>query len=941
MTKVKHKSFDLLESESFTSYKVDYFVFEHKSTGAKVYFFKKKDKRSSFLIEFLTPPENSKGVQHIIEHLLLSGSEKYDFGNKDPFFDLLQKKLLSNINASTYPERTRYYFEAIRKKDFFDTLDIYLDAVFNPIFLKRPILFKREAWRIDKDPSGKYIYSGTVLNEMRTASAQPLRILEQAIAKSVFGKSIYDNDSGGLPDEIIKLKYEELTDYYERHYHPSNSRTILFGDMDIDKSLSKLDEYFGKYERNENLLKKNIKLLPKAKNRPAKVTLKYPGQAEDSYMAITFKGAPKSDSQESLALALALSVAFSETGSVREAISESNLCADFSYFEDYDYFYNPIVIFYFMRVLPKNFGKLKKVFLKELNNLKKTGLNKDLLHSKLESMRLAEEISKSSPELSAKLLKWAPKFFWVEDPQQVLRQSEILQEIKQEFERNPEYFDRILDKYILSQDVFFEARAQADEKLEWFPNFNKAGDKLQKISGKKKDNIEKGIREYAAFSNNSKGKSSIKASKVSSVRYASQVKVDEKDRIKIFYKKMPTSNWVHADLFFDISHLSDKDLQNLQLVSLAFSKFATSKHSASELEILKSALMNFNMSLLNLSSDANRKVFLHFSLQYLKENEDRALELSKEIISDTVLDIKKIEYSAREYLSATRNSLSGLGARQYGQIYSESFLDNSAKIEDLLSGISFLQFLSQVNFEASKLQKVWERAIQAPYALAYASGRRQTKLEELLAGFDNKKPKPKKFKENKKMSSKVVALSSNLFSNNFNFLSFKLKKSNPDMKLLNSALQYGLFPEELRDKGGAYGAFALCNAYCDLFSFGTYTDPHIKRTFDIFEKAYAMLSELDEKDLQLAKVRLAFPALNPVPEFLLPKKEFILQERGSSSQKENQILNKLLKLDTEKIKRLTKKTQDLLDKSPKIKLTFIPPRNTKEFKKNQIRHLGL
>ena len=937
-----HKAFKLLESESFPSYKVDYFVFEHKKTGAKVYFFKKKDKRSSFLIEFLTPPENSKGVQHIIEHLLLSGSEKYDFGNKDPFFELLQKKLLSNINAATYPERTRYYFEAIRQKDFFETMDLYLDAVFNPIILKKPVLFKREAWRIDKDPSGNFIYSGTVLNEMRTSAAHSLRILEQAVQKSAYGKSVYDFDSGGLPDEIIKLKYEELVRYYKRNYHPSNSRVFLFGDLDMEKTFAKLDEYFSRYKKDKSILERNLKLLPKAQSVHSKATVSYPGDKKDSYMAISFKGAPKNDFKESLALSLALSAAFSESSKMKNAINSSGLCADFAYFEDYDYFYHPLLVFYFSRVLPSDFGKLKKLFFKELGALKKEGLNKEFLKAKLESLRLAEEVLKSSTEFSAYLMRLVPKFFWLEDVKQILRKSDILQEIKSEFEKDENYFDKILDKYILSEKVFFEGRAVAKENLEWFPNFQKASRKLLLAKGKEKERLVKEYQEYQNFLNDINKESGIKPSKVNKLPEPKGVKSKRKAGRELFYSKMSSGSWVHADFFYDLGHLSDKELQALKLLSLAFGKFRTENYELSELEAKKHSLMNFSLSVLNLSSDKERNIYLSFNLQYLKEKEKEALELAKEMIYKVRIDKDKLSQSAKELFSAGKDELSGLGARRFAQLFAESFLSSSADLEEKLDGFAFLEFLKTADFEKNKIQELWQKALLSPNALAYASLKPSAKLEDFFFALDKKDIKRKNFKKKKVLpKNKTLALVSKLFSNNFNVLSFTLPKGDFKLKILNSALQYDLFPDELRFKGGAYGAFALCNVQCSLLSFGTYTDPHIKRTFGIFENAYSILQNLSDDDLQLAKLRLAFPMMNPFSEFLTAKKDFVLKEQGTSLRKEVKKLNKVLAFDGAKIRAVAKKAQSLLENAPKVKLSLTYPERVSEFKKSQIKTLDL
>ncbi len=918
-----HKSFKILEEEYFPDYAIDYNVFEHEKSAARVFFLKRKDKRQSFLIDFLTAPSNSKGVPHILEHLVLSGSKKYDFGSKDPFFELVRKKNLSNLNAATYPERTRYYFESIDKKDFFETLDIYLDAVFNPLVLQKEILFKREAWRIDKDPNGNFIYSGTVLNEMQGRLLNPARHLERAIMKATFGKSIYDHDSGGLPEEIIKLDYKELVEFYKENYHPSNSRIFVFGDLDETKVLDKLDEYLSSYEKSEKVFRKNIEKIPRAKNRSSRSTLRVPGEKDSSYMAFAFKGPDKRDYKNNLALSIIISVLNKESSVLRKNITQSKLCSDFSIFADYDYFYNPLIIFSFEKMKAENFAKLKSIFKKSLRELKKNGLNKKLLFAKLDSLRLQEEILKSSVDMSAYLLEALPRFFWLEDPKVVLRKTEVLREIKRDFEEDELFFDKIFDEFILS-NASFEAYVKTDPKLEHFKAFKKASVNLQKLSAKKKELVEKQVKEYSDFSEQELGKGSLPVSKFSLPKKSqAQVNVKDASGRKIFFAKMKNCNWVNADIYFNLSHLSDLQVQNLQVLSMAFDKLETENHHLEELDILKTANFNIKISIENYSNERKRQVFLHLSLQYLKENEQKALRILKELLFNLKIDKNALEQSRKEFILKVEQDLSWFAARNYAENVAKSMLDSASALSDKLFYLGFFSFLQSLKVDTAKLERLWSSAINNSLALAYSSSTKSNALEDFFLSIKRARVKTKDFPPFKVKTGDFY-IKSKLFANHSNTFSISFPKKDKLKTLFATALQYEIFSEEIRDKGGAYGATSSCSHDCSVLSFTSFADPHYERTINLFKDSFNILSKAPDELFELARLKAAFAYINPQADFLLAMRDFIFSLKGTSFEKELEDFKKTLSVDNDSLRKKAKQISKKIKDFPSVSLSFMP-----------------
>lgn len=222
-------------------------IYEHEKTGAKVVFMLNDDEHRAMNAVFRTPPDNSRGIPHIIEHSVFCGSENYPL--RDPFVELMKGSMYTFLNAMTYDEMTAFPVSGINAKDFDNLTDVYLDAVFNPLMRVKEEIFLQEGWHYEFDEDGKAAASGVVLNEMKGMAASADFVMGNAVKNALFGDTPYRYVSGGLPEEIVDLSYEELKAYYYGHYHPSNCIIIFYGKLDVEERLAYLaDKYLDKYE---------------------------------------------------------------------------------------------------------------------------------------------------------------------------------------------------------------------------------------------------------------------------------------------------------------------------------------------------------------------------------------------------------------------------------------------------------------------------------------------------------------------------------------------------------------------------------------------------------------------------------------------------------------------------------------------------------------------
>ena len=220
----------------------------HEKTGAQLCWLDRPEENKAFCIAFKTIPEDSTGVFHILEHSVLCGSDKYPV--KEPFVELLKTSVQTFLNAMTFPDKTVYPFSSRNDKDYLNLMDIYLDAVFHPAIYHRPEIFRQEGWRYE-NPDTEPVYQGVVLNEMKGAFSSPRTLLENAMNELLFPDNCYRFVSGGDPERIPDLSYEQFLAMHRKYYHPSNARISLVGSVDLDQALEKLDSFLRDYERRE------------------------------------------------------------------------------------------------------------------------------------------------------------------------------------------------------------------------------------------------------------------------------------------------------------------------------------------------------------------------------------------------------------------------------------------------------------------------------------------------------------------------------------------------------------------------------------------------------------------------------------------------------------------------------------------------------------------
>jgi len=352
-------------------------LLKHKKTGARVAVVTNDDNNKVFSIGFRTPPFDSTGVPHIIEHSVLCGSRA--FPAKDPFIELAKGSLNTFLNAITYPDKTIYPVASCNEQDFQNLMHVYMDAVFYPNIYKKEEIFKQEGWHYElESEEAELKINGVVYNEMKGAFSSPEQQLFRTIQNALFPDTAYGVESGGDPDFIPDLSYEEFLNFHSRYYHPSNSYIYLYGDLDVTEKLNWLDTEYLKDFSDEPVDSEIKYQTPFTQRRDieAKYSLSETEEVEgNTYLSYNLSIATSLDRDLSMAFQIIEYVLLSAPGApLKQAILDAGIGKDIISSFDADT-YQPI-----LSIIAKNAEADQKeefynLIRSTLENLVKNGLD--------------------------------------------------------------------------------------------------------------------------------------------------------------------------------------------------------------------------------------------------------------------------------------------------------------------------------------------------------------------------------------------------------------------------------------------------------------------------------------------------------------------------------------------------------------------------------------
>mgnify|MGYP003606008588 CR=1 FL=1 len=856
-------------------------LFEHEKSGARLLFLGNDDDNKVFSITFRTPPEDSTGVAHIVEHAVLCGSRKFPL--KEPFVELIKGSLNTFLNAMTYPDKTMYPVASRNDKDFRNLMDVYLDAVFFPAMLNEREILMQEGWHyeIDKD-SGELIYKGVVYNEMKGAFSSPDAILEHQVMAALFPDTTYGFESGGDPDVIPELTYKMFTDFHSKYYHPSNCYIFLYGNLEICDTLKFLDsEYLAHFDRQS--VDSEISIQP-AFTEIAVKNFSYPistaETVEDkSLLAMAAVVGQATDTELCLSFRI-LSHLLLETPAapLKKAIIEAGIGKEVSgYF--IESLKQPVFSVMVAGSNEKDRDKLAPVIEATLRHLCDNGIDNKLLEASINSIefKLREANYGGKPKGLAYNIKCMDSWLYDADPSIHLAYESTLQQIKSNAKQG--FFENKIKEYLLDnkhqiiialvpEPGLGEKRAEElhQELAAYKANLNES--ELVEIGAQTKK-----LKERQDTPDSEEALATIPLLDLKDIKRESEVLPFEErviQDIPVLVHSSFTNKITYLGLYFETRHVPQNDIPWLYLLADVMGKINTANHDYSDLanEInLHTGGMLFDVwAYADKERDDLYYPKFRIRTKALLSHLQETLRLVGEVAGRTVFrDHKRLKEIIRQSKANWDTALFRRG-QQVVASRVLSYFSHVAKYNET-GVLTYYQFLIDLEKKlshsledvAAKLEETVRLVFTRDNLLisltceedGYNDFQKHITLLTEGLGTANSPIVEYDFQSEQRnegimTSGKVQYVAKGA---NFRDLGYHYHGS---MKVLETILRYEYLWNRVRVQGGAYGGFAQFERTGNMV-FGSYRDPNLAETVKVYDETATFLSEFDVSQREMTK----------------------------------------------------------------------------------------
>ncbi|MEY8320044.1 insulinase family protein [Lachnospiraceae bacterium 46-61] len=869
----EHSNIDDIHSKGY--------LFEHIQSGAKLFYINNKDDNKVFFIAFKTPPEDNCGVPHILEHSVLCGSKKYQA--KDPFNELAKSSLNTYLNALTYADKTMYPIASRNQKDFMNMMDVYLDAVFFPRIYENKEIFMQEGWHyVLENKKAPLTIKGIVYNEMKGTLSDPETILNNAISRSLFPKTTYRFESGGNPEDIPNLTYENFLNFHRKYYHPSNSYIYLYGDMKIEEQLKWIDkEYLSKFQR---------------KNFDLQISLEE-DFSDIVFLEDTFSVNNKEDNIRNTFLSYnvrigkstnptlifawdMLSYILLETNAspLKKALINASIAEETECWFDsssYDMVFSIIA----KKSEKENVLVFQNIIEKTLNDIVKNGIDKKLIEATLNRWEfyLKEEYFGSRPKGLTYGIKLMKSWLHGKSPMESLCYWKQFQEVKS-LALTTNYFENLIETLIL-QNVNKSIVVVSPENGKQSRIEHKFMEEMKKVKSSLSENQikqlifeNKLLKLYQSEPDSKEITNQIPFLNVSDINKNAEIFSTQKiqEEYQMIFTPLNTNGVVYSQLLFNTSFVPENLLHYASLLVYIMGKLDTVQYSFEQLPLE----INFFTGGISLSNDIystskqDYNSFITVNGKFLKKNIGKAFNIMKSILFETDFNqsenlkklIKFAKVNLENYLQNAPH-LAGI-SRNMGHIAM------GARMKEEVSGVAFYHFLIQAEKEAekdiemliSKLKKVYSYiftrqniivAVTCEESNLHYYKQEVKKLYNILLDKPLLKKQNYQFLLRNKQEGLISPFKIQYNIQSGNLLDYGYTYSG-NLAVLKTILDLEYLWNTVRVQGGAYGCYCRFlkngNAY-----FYSYRDPNIQKTYDIYEKASIFLEEFCDKNIDLTK----------------------------------------------------------------------------------------
>lgn len=717
--------------ETVTELDSDAYVLRHTASGARLLYLACDDENKAFAIGFKTPPADSTGVFHILEHSVLCGSAKFPV--KEPFVDLIKSSMQTFLNAMTYPDKTIYPVATTNEQDLYNLMDVYLDAVFNPAIYTKPTIFEQEGWHYELNlpegagsegsaaslREGTLRYNGVVFNEMKGALSDPMSVLDDAVNAALYPDTAYAHESGGDPRAIPALTYEQFLDTHARHYNPSNSYITLYGDLDVDRALAFLDE---RYLSQPSAASRRIDaavaagedpsaLSPNPLDVQAPVTCEYERvemstTPENALVGLGLVLGSALDRKRTIAADILFEALLgSNEAPVKKAILAAGLGGNVVSYTAAESL-QPYELIMLQNAQPGVARELRRVFQDACRDLCEHGVPRERLEAIISSNEydlrqrdygIADGVAIACDALST----------WLYDDDAAtlaLKYGPVYEELRGELDGS--YFEDLLRELVLENDHMALVElvpVDAAEGVEGAEAAELATKRDAMTDAELADVVERtaALRAAQEAEDTPEDKATLPRLRVSDIgaaRPEPPLVVDTTAPIPCLRHDIPTNRLAYAMQYFDLSCVAFEDLPYVTLLCRLLKQLPTREHSAEELDNLlagKLGFLSFTTEVMTQPDVDGVRPYLLVSAGALSEKIDALASLPREVWSSTLLldaDADRV----RDVLTQIRIGLEqGFINNGHSAALGRamSYSSPSAVVREQLSGVDFYLFL--------------------------------------------------------------------------------------------------------------------------------------------------------------------------------------------------------------------------------------------------------
>lgn len=862
------------------------YLIEHERTKAKVVVIEAEDNNKVFSIGFRTPPKDSTGVAHIVEHTVLCGSR--EFPVKDPFVELAKGSLNTFLNAMTYPDKTVYPVASCNDKDFQNLMHVYLDAVFYPNIYSEEKIFKQEGWHYElEEVDGTPKYNGVVFNEMKGVFSSPKELLERKIQQSLFPDTAYGCESGGDPAVIPDLTYQDYLDFHSRYYHPSNSYIYLYGDMDMAEKLAWIDEHY--LSRFDYLEVDSAIARQDAFEKPVEMSGYYSlteGESEEgkAYFSYNAVAGTSLDRELYIAFQVLEHVLVQGVGApVKQALLDQGIGSEItSFFEES--ICQPV-----FSIIAKNVSADKKeqfvsVIREELQKMVSEGINRDSLEAGLNALEF--QYREADFGSYPKGLMYGLQIFdsWLYDSDQPfihIQANDTFRRLREQMDNG--YFESLIQTWLLDNPhrsvVAVEPKIGLTAQMEE-NEAKRLRDYFDTLSKEQKETIVRETKELKQYQEEPSPRELLETIPLLEREDIGKKALGFSNRKKtvagcpVIHHDYFTNGIHYINIMFDIKPFLEDYAPYISLLGCVLGCVDTDQHDKLSLsnEILKNAGDVFFSPRLY-ESRANRGQYearFVFGTKVFVHKAERILDLLCEIVASSHLDDeKRLREIIGEQKSAMEIRLVSAG-HSTAVSRAKAYMSVCSRYDEEFSGISFYRFLKELdeNFDSQKenlicvLKQLVKKIFIKDNMLAgiTCAEADYVEFEKVFAQFVSKIETMET--ESISMEEPDCRCGDILRNEGFktagqvqyvartgNFRDEGIAYSGT-YKVVKSILSYDYLWNEVRVKGGAYGVMCGFLNTGDGY-FVSYRDPKLSGTNDVFLGVpdYLRQFHADERDM--------------------------------------------------------------------------------------------